>query len=178
VAEAPAGFEARRSARKLRYRYLVWNASEPNIWERRYMLHVKRPLNVEAMREACEPLVGRHDFASFRTHRSQDDGEIGTVRRVFSADWRRSGEHPEVVRFDIEADAFLRHMVRVVVGSTLLVGLDKQPVSSVGDALARHDRAAAGPTAPAHGLTLLEVTYCDDQTNVTAPGEATRTHET
>jgi len=126
------------------------------------MLHMKHPLNVEAMQEACAPLVGRHDFASFRTHKSQDDGEIGTVRRVFSADWRRDGGRPEIVRFDIEADAFLRHMVRVVVGTALLVGLEKQRAASVEYALEQQDRAAAGPTAPAHGLTLVEVTYCDE----------------
>jgi tRNA pseudouridine38-40 synthase len=161
AAEAPEDFDARRSARSRRYSYTIWNAMECNLWERHYMLHVPDPLNVDAMHEACQAVVGRHDFAAFRTHKSQDDGEKGTVRRVHTADWCREAEQPEVVRFDIEADAFLRHMVRVIVGSALQVGLGKQPVDSIAAMLASAERAAAGPTAPSHGLALERVTYAD-----------------
>jgi tRNA pseudouridine38-40 synthase len=111
------------------------------------------------MHAACQALIGRHDFAAFRTHKSQDPPGLGTVRRVHSAAWSRECAEPNVVRFEIEADAYLRHMVRAIVGSAILVGEGKLPVDAIDHMLQRRDRAAAGPTAPANGLTLLEVTY-------------------
>jgi len=161
VMEVDEGIDARRSARRRRYGHAIWNSSRPNIWERHLMWHIDDPLDVMAMAEACEVLVGRHDFAAFRTHRSQDDHEITTTRRVQTAKWYRDEARAEVVRFEIEADAFLRHMVRTVVGSGVRVGLGKQPRDSIARMLAAGERASAGPTAPAHGLTLLGVTYDD-----------------
>ncbi|MBM2809360.1 MAG: truA [Chloroflexi bacterium] len=159
MAEADETFDARRSAQTRRYEYSVWNGEDRNIWERRRTAHVDDPLDVEAMDEACRAVVGTHDFASFRTHRTQDDPDKSTVRRVFRAAWSRDLNDGRILRFDIEADAFLRHMVRSIVGSALLVGHGKRPTTSIGDMLRLANRAAAGPTAPASGLTLREVTY-------------------
>ena len=116
-------------------------------------------LDVERMNEACQPLLGKHDFAAFRTHRSQDDPRRGTVRQVLSIRWQRDPVEPADVMFDIEADAFLRHMVRAIVGSSILVGRGKLAPSAIGDMLSAGERAAAGPTAPAPGLTLMEIKY-------------------
>lgn len=159
VSEAPPDFDARRSAQSRRYGYAIWNERERSLWDRRWTAHVEEPLDVKAMQRACEPLVGRHDFAAFRTHRTQDPPQRGTVRRVLAAQWRRDASVSSILRFNIEADAFLRHMVRSIVGSAILVGQGKLPASALAAMLAKGERAEAGPTAPALGLTLLEVKY-------------------
>jgi tRNA pseudouridine38-40 synthase len=123
------------------------------------MAHVVAPLDVDRMQTACQALSGKHDFAAFRTHKSQDPPGLGTVRRVHAAAWSRDCSEPEIIRFEIEADAFLRHMVRTIVGSSILVGEGKLPVDAMGAMLAGGERAGAGPTAPPNGLTLLEITY-------------------
>ncbi len=157
--EVAPGFDARRAARSRRYAYAIWNARERTVWHRRSTWHVEAPLDVPAMEAACQPLVGMYDFAAFRTHRSQDDPNRTTVRRVLGATWRRDEDVPAIIRFDIEADGFLRHMVRSIVGSAMLVGEGKLPIGAMSEMLARGERASAGPTAPAEGLTLLAVTY-------------------
>ena len=159
VAEAAPTFDARRSACSRRYRYRIRNSPERNVWERRWSVQIDGNLDVDAMNEACQPLIGEHDFAAFRTHRSQDDPERSTVRRVISTEWQRDPNEPAGIRFEIEADAFLRHMVRAIVGSSILVGQGKLPTTAVGEMLTAGVRAAAGPTAPAHGLTLLVIKY-------------------
>src|SRR5436309_1192810 len=75
VSDAPDGFDARRSAETRCYGYSIWNGPDRNVWERRWMGYVGGPLDVEAMDRSCQHLVGKHDFAAFRTHRSQDDTE-------------------------------------------------------------------------------------------------------
>jgi len=159
VTEADADFDARRSARSRCYRYRVWNAPDRNVWQRRWSTPVEGKLDVDAMHEACQPLVGEHDFAAFRTHRAQDDPRRGSTRRVISASWKRDPVEPANVTFDIEADAFLRHMVRTIVGSSILVGQGRLARTAIAAMLAAQDRAAAGPTAPAQGLTLMEIKY-------------------
>lgn len=159
TSEAPPGFNARRDARSRRYAYRIWNAPEPSVWERRRSLHVAHTLDVEAMDLAVRSLVGCHDFRAFYTHQAQDDSPKETVRRVLRACWRRDEEEPRLVRLEIEANAFLRHMVRCIVGSSLLVGRGALPVDGLGRMLDSGERADAGPTAPPHGLTLLEVRY-------------------
>jgi tRNA pseudouridine38-40 synthase len=159
VADAPEDFDARRSARSRCYRYRIWNASDPSIWNRRWSTHVDGNLDVEAMDTACQALLGKQDFAAFRTHRSQDQPGRGTVRRVLVARWQRDPSEPADVSFEIEADAFLRHMVRTIVGSSILVGQGKLPRTALADTLAARERTEAGPTAPAHGLTLMGIKY-------------------
>lgn len=156
---ADDAFDARRDAKARRYEYRIWNASEANLWERRWTAHVEEPLDVDRMDRACRVLCGRHDFAAFYTHKAEDDIPRGTVRHLLRADWKRDPSDPRLLRFNVEADAFLRHMVRAIVGSALLVGFGKLPEDAFVSMLESTDRAAAGPTAPAQGLTLLEVVY-------------------
>ena len=159
VTDAAAEFDARRSARSRRYRYRIWNSADRTVWKRRWSTQVEGRLDVNAMSEACQPLTGKHDFAAFRTHRAQDDPDRSTVRRVISAEWKRNPAESVDIIFEIEAEAFLRHMVRTIVGSSILVGQGKLPKPALADMLSTGDRSAAGPTAPAHGLTLMKIKY-------------------
>ncbi len=168
VEEAAPDFHPRYDARSRRYRYTLYNA--PARWPlaRRYSLYVAAPLDVAAMDEAAKSLVGEHDFATFG---QPPQGEV-TVRRVLAAEW--GGEPPfgcalrqvqDIAQdrpwliFDIEANAFLYRMVRSIVGTLLQVGRGKMSVGEFMAVLASCDRHRAGPTAPPHGLCLMEVRY-------------------
>lgn len=151
--EVDTGFHARFSARSRTYRYrLLTTPTRSPFWER-YAYQVAKPLDFDTMAAATAPLVGRHDFAAFSGAMPSDRP---TMRRVRRAEWRRSGE---LVDFEIEADAFLPHMVRLIVGTLLRVGAGKLGPSEPAEMLARRDRARAGPAAPARGLYLVGITY-------------------
>ena len=154
--EAEAGFDARRSALRRHYRYTIWNNKRPNLWWRRYSLHVADRLDESAMREAAAALVGRHDFASFVGHAAQEPRRSSAVRTVQRADWIREGD---LLHFDCCADAFARHMVRNMVGTLLSVGCGRTSAQEFERVLEAQDRRAAGPTAAASGLTLVKVDY-------------------
>jgi tRNA pseudouridine38-40 synthase len=159
VTDASPDFDARRSASSRRYSYLVWNGVERSVRDWRWSVHVTGALDVDAMNEACRVLLGRHDFAAFRTHAAQDDPAGSTRRKMDECQWTYGEPAPGYVRLDIQANAFLRHMVRVVAGTALLIGQHKLPIAAMGEILASRDRGVAGPTAPAHGLTLVAVSY-------------------
>jgi tRNA pseudouridine38-40 synthase len=162
ISDADSSFDARRSALSRSYEYRVWNAPQPDLWERRRTTHVVESLDVAAMCAACDLLVGRHDFRAFYTHQAQDDLAKNTVCSVCEARWERDPQEPRLVRFSIEADAFLRYMVRTIVGSSLLVGSGRLAPEALGEMLQHRERTQAGPTAPAHGLALLSVRYPED----------------
>ncbi len=156
-------FHPRYSARSRVYRYTVWNAPWRSPLVCRFAHHEPRPLDVDRMNEAAQLLLGEHDFAAFgqATH-----GDV-TVRYVYAAGWRRwDGAVPGGVVaeqrwlvFDIEANAFLRRMVRTIVSTLLEVGKGMRSVDSVAQLLAQRDRALAAPPAAACGLSLIEVKY-------------------
>jgi tRNA pseudouridine38-40 synthase len=168
VAEAPPGFDARRWALWRSYRYTLWRDELPNIWWQRYCYHVPGPLDLGAMRRAARWLLGRHDFAAFATHQAQANRPQSTTRTVLAARWRCEGAF---WHFDIVADAFLRHMVRTIVGTLLLVGRGQLAPAAVGEILRQRDRRRAGPTAPAAGLTLMQIGYAPSR-GPGAKGEA------
>ncbi len=147
----PAGetFHARFSATGRTYEYRIRNAPTRDPLERRREQWLSATLDRAAMREASARLVGRHDFAAFAAGVS---GER-TVRR---ASWSDEGE---ILRFEIEADAFLRGMVRGIVGTLLWVGRGKTSQGRFAEILRSGDRAQAGPSAPASGLCLIAVSY-------------------
>lgn len=121
--------------------------------------HIAEPLNVVAMDTAVQTLVGEHDFAAFGS-------PVGasTVRYCYRAACRDERyEGRAVVEVHIAANGFLRHMVRSVVGTLLLVGRGRLATSAMGAILESRDRAAAGPTAPPHGLYLEAVWYAGDE---------------
>ena len=153
--EVPDDFDPRRWATGKSYRYLISRRPGRSPLLRRTHWEIFAPLDGEAMRAAAQPLLGTHDFSSFRAV----DCEAPHARRTL----RELGLHEdgEVLRIEVEGTAFLKHMVRNVVGSLVEVGRGKRPPGWVGEVLAAKDRALAGPTAPAHGLTLVEVSYGD-----------------
>jgi tRNA pseudouridine38-40 synthase len=155
VSEAPSDFDARRSARRRWYRYAVWRHGVPSPRWRGHALVAEQPLDLSAMRSASTELLGTHDFASLATRATGQDSS--STRTVFAADWLEISA--SLVLFEICADAFLKHMVRTLVGSLLWVGAGRWSPHSFARALAAGDRRAAGPNAPAHGLTLHHIEY-------------------
>lgn len=155
VAEAPGDFDARRSARRRWYRYALWRhgTPPPSGWHGR-ALEYRLALDLSAMRSASRALLGRHDFASLRTQPSEPGS---TERTVFAADWLEPSR--ELLVFEICADAFLKQMVRTIIGSLLWVGTGRWQPAHFMSALDAADRRAAGPTAPALGLTLERIEY-------------------
>jgi tRNA pseudouridine38-40 synthase len=153
VREAPAGFHARHSARGKHYRYSVWNAPTRQPLITRFAWHRHKPLDDEAMAQAARHLEGEHDFGAFR---AADCDRDHAVRRL----WRVAvTRHPNLIWIDVEGTAFLKHMVRNIVGSLVVVGLGKQPPDWIAEVLQSRDRRRAGPTAPPHGLCLERVYY-------------------
>jgi tRNA pseudouridine38-40 synthase len=147
---AAEDFHARFSATGRTYEYRIRHAAERDPLERRRELHVTGPLDLAAMRQASVGLVGRRDFASFAAD------QRGGVRSVRSATWCEDGP---LLRFEITADAFLRGMVRAIVGTLLWVGRGKIDARGFEDIVAATARAKAGPSAPANGLCLIAVEY-------------------
>lgn len=152
---APPDFDARFSARARRYRYLVLNRPTPDPFLAATAWHVEAPLALAAMRLACDPLIGEHDFSSFCRRPKGDAAPL--VRRVLDARWSDQGDG--LLRFDIRASAFCHQMVRSIVGTMVDVGRGRRRAGEVKGILAARDRAAAGEPAPPHGLCLEEVVY-------------------
>ncbi len=163
--EAPAGFHPRYDARRRAYTYTLYCAPVRHPFAERMSWHVPAPLDVAAMQAAAQGLLGRHDFSAFG---SPPQGE-NPVREVFRAVWRV--EAPWLV-FEIEADAFLYRMVRMLVGTLVRVGQQRLTPEAVEAILRQRARHLAGPAAPAHGLVLQSVTYDDGW-----PGEIQINHE-
>ena len=155
AAEVPDGFDPRRWATGKRYRYCLTRRPSRSPLLRRTHWELFGPLDVGAMQTAARALVGTHDFTSFRAADCEAPHARRTLRTVQLADLG------ETLQIELEGTAFLKHMVRNVVGSLVEVGRGKHPPEWIAELLAARDRTLAGPTAPAHGLTLVEVTYGD-----------------
>ena len=153
VAEAALDFDARFSARGKVYRYTVWNHLVRAPRHARTAWHVRRTLDMAALRKAAAALVGEHDFRAFRA----SDCERRTTRRLIRRlEVERQGA---LLTFDVEATAFLKNMVRILVGTLVDVGRGHLGPEAIARMLETGDRAAGGMTAPPQGLTLLRVLY-------------------
>jgi tRNA pseudouridine38-40 synthase len=150
---AGVGFDARRDATSRAYCYRVLARPARSVFEEGRALWFSRPLHVDALSACAAALVGEHDFTAFTP---TDTYHQRFVRRVLAAYWRSEGD---VLEFWIEADAFMRQMNRVLVGTMLEVGLGRRSVASFVDLLSGRPRSDAGRTAPAHGLYLAGVGY-------------------
>ena len=146
-------FHARFSARMRHYRYRIVNRRAPLALERGRAWQVPRRLDAEMMHEAAQHLVGQHDFTSFRSALCQAKSPVKTLAQLAVV---RSGSEIDVCA---RARSFLHHQVRNMVGTLKLVGEGRWPVGRIDAVLAACDRAAAGPTAPACGLYLMQVDY-------------------
>jgi tRNA pseudouridine38-40 synthase len=157
VDEAPAEFDARHLATGKLYRYSIWNANVRSAMRDRFVWHVRRPLDVLLMQEAARHLVGRHDFASFRASDCERRTTVRTLRRVEAA---RDGE---LVTVEVDGDAFLKNMVRILSGTLVEVGQGRRRPDDVLAVRTAGDRTRAGVTAPALGLCLVRVDYPPDE---------------
>jgi len=167
-------FDARIYARAKTYRYAIWNGDHPSPFLRHVVWHVPARLDADRMVEATKTLIGEHDFAAFQG-RSTD--VLTTVRTVLSSELVEVNMHPDqpialsplepgrangegrLLRFEITGTGFLRHMVRIIVGTLVDIGRGQMDVEEMALIIESRDRRRAGQTAPAQGLMLWKVTY-------------------
>jgi tRNA pseudouridine38-40 synthase len=147
-------FDPRRHARRRRYVYRIWTGGARTPLWHRWSWHVPGPLDVSGMRVAASRLVGRHDFESFRG--ADPAPPPSTVREVFVS---RVVTADDMLVYEIEATAFLKHMVRNIVGTLVDVARGHRRAESIDDLLATRDRRCAAASAPARGLVLTGVDY-------------------
>lgn len=153
VDDAPPQFHARFDATGKTYRYRIVTAEVASPFDRWFVWHLPGRLRTEAMREAAAHLVGRHDFAAFQAAHSTVRSTERTVTRV---DLLPTGDG---LIIEVQGDGFLRHMVRTMAGTLVDVGAGRREAASMPALLRSRDRAQAGDTAPASGLTLVSVAY-------------------
>jgi tRNA pseudouridine38-40 synthase len=160
VSSAPHGFDARRDARSRTYCYWVIAARALSPFERGRALWAPYPLEHDALDRCAAACVGEHDFTAFTP---TDTEHVRLERRVLACEWRRfplaDVREGQLCELWIEADAFMRHMVRVLVGTMLEVARGRRSVEEFESLLAGAPRDRAGETAPAHGLYLVSVRY-------------------
>lgn len=156
----PETFDAIHSTRSKRYQYLIWRAADRSPFMMGLAWHRWMSLDVEAMATAARQFVGEHDFASFA---KPGHGRENTVRTIH--DCRVSWRGPRVV-VGVEGSGFLWHMVRIIVGTLVQVGLGNHRPEDVAGMLGARDRRAAGPTAPAQGLYLQWIRMAESAAGV------------
>ncbi len=156
VDEVADDFHARYSATGKLYEYHVMNRSERAALLRERAWTVYRPLDVAAMTEAADYLLGSHDFSSFETAPTDNENPHCRLQQL---ELRR---HGDLVIFSVYADRFLKQMVRTLVGTLVEVGRGRRAASDMRTVLAARSRPAAGRTAPAHGLYLVRVDYAGE----------------
>ena len=152
--EVEPSFHPRRCKSKKTYEYHILNAAFPDPVRRLYSYFTYTPLDVMRMREAAAYLVGEHDFASFCSAGSHADT---TVRTIYDLSVARSGE--EIV-IRVTGSGFLYNMVRIIAGTLMEIGKGRMEPEKMQEIMQAKDRAAAGPTAPACGLILMEI-FCE-----------------
>ena len=151
---APDGWNARFAAQGKHYRYTVLSRPSPSPIHRDTSYFIPVRLDRAVMREAAAKLIGTHDFAGFR---ASDCGRDNTIREL--SEISISSLERGFIHIDVKGTAFLKNMVRIIAGTLIEVGKGRLSPDIVDEVLASGDRTIAGPTAPAHGLTLMRVYY-------------------
>lgn len=155
VEEAAPRFHARLNAVRKTYVYTIWNSAVPNVFGRRFMTRVEKPLDAERMREAARYLCGTHDFCAFSSLNPKRFKK-STVRRL---DEVRIEQEGSMIRIYFTGNGFLYHMVRILAGTLVEVGMGLKKPEDVEQMLASGSRADTGRLMPPEGLTLLCVEY-------------------
>ena len=150
--EVSPRFHARLNALEKTYQYRLWNSAQPCVFDRRYVAVMEENLDVEAMQEAAEKLLGTHDFSAFCANKKM---KKSTVRTIKSFAVQRVGEE---IRFTVTGNGFLHNMVRILVGTLVEVGRGERQIDSIPE-LFGGKREDAGFLAPGKGLCLMEVRY-------------------
>ncbi|MCD6353443.1 MAG: tRNA pseudouridine(38-40) synthase TruA [Proteobacteria bacterium] len=146
-------FHARFSAKSRLYEYHIWNTSQPSVFHRNYSWWIRERLDVKQMEICAHHLIGRHDFSSFQ---GADHEKVFPEREVVMVEFRQ--KELELI-FLIQANAFLRHMVRNIIGTLVEAGREKISPDNFAKIFSARDRSKAGITAPAQGLFLKKVYY-------------------
>ncbi|AWL12422.1 tRNA pseudouridine(38-40) synthase [Saliniradius amylolyticus] len=154
--EVPERFHARFEATARRYRYIIYNKPLRGGILGQGVTHYYSPLNVDHMQQAAECLIGEHDFSSFRAAICQSRSPWRNVTHL------RLKRFGDFVVLDIQANAFVHHMVRNITGSLLEIGSGRRPVEWLQQVLEARDRTQAGPTGKPNGLYLVKVSYPAD----------------
>lgn len=153
VEEVPERFHSRYNVLGKQYSYYVWTGQVPNVFEAAHSFHYEKPLDLELISEACEKLVGQHDFIGFSSLKKT---KKSTVRELSKVSVTKDGD---MLHFKFEGEGFLYKMVRILVGTLLEIGDGTLPVEIVDEVFERKIRQEAGVTVPSHGLFLDEVYY-------------------
>lgn len=153
VAEVSESFHARRDAISREYKYLILNRDYPSPFWNDFSYFYSPKLNLEALQEAALGLKGKHDFSSFCVAESKPKNCIRDLQKISVK------KKNDLIHFDFKANAFLHNMVRIIVGTLIQVGIEELEPKQMFQILKAKDRTKAGPTTPAHGLTLMQVNY-------------------
>ncbi len=154
--EVELGYDPRRTSRGKRYIYSIWNDSNPTALDRQRVWHVPAPLNLEAMQEGANRMLGTHDFEAFR---AAGCSAKHAVRTMYGMEVRRGPQNR--VELVVLGNAFVRNMVRIMAGNLCEVGQGRMKPERISEIIASRDRREGGPTAPPQGLCLEEVIYDD-----------------
>lgn len=146
-------FHVRYDAIGKYYRYTIDRGTVPNVFQRHFSYHYSHPLDIVRIHHAIPQLIGTHDFSAFCASRTSIENKVRTVHAIDII------EMGDMLHLDFRGNGFLYHMVRILVGTLIRVGNGRLEPQQLTDILVSKDRHRAGPTAPAHGLTLMEVLY-------------------
>jgi tRNA pseudouridine38-40 synthase len=164
ASEVDNSFNPRDSAVKKSYFYIIANQRESSAFLYRYAWLVQQQLNLKSMIDAAQVLIGTHNFSSFKGTGSNIKNDIReifslNIKRFWEMDFMTSSIKGEFIKIRIEANGFLRHMVRNIVGTLVEIGRGRFTADRIQEILKSHDRKLAGPTAPARGLSLERIMY-------------------
>lgn len=146
-------FHARYDSIGKKYLYRIYNNKLPSVFKRNYAYHLIQELDIDIMQKACKYFIGEHDFAAFQ---SAGCGANNTIKTIHSFQIRKEEQE---IHFEIKGSGFLYNMVRIMVGTLIEVSEGKIAIEDIPEIMASKDRRLAGFTAPAKGLTLVEVYY-------------------
>ena len=153
IKRVPEVFHSRYSAIGKRYRYQIYCMEKPSPFLRNYCLALEESLDIQAMKEASEVLIGKHDFAGFASQMHDGRTTFKTIKEI------QIMKEGNLITIEYEGDGFLYHMLRIVTGTLIETGLHKRTPESLKEILRTGDRSLAGPTVEAKGLSLLKIYY-------------------